>query len=84
MPVEWERIKDGLPEDFRALDGDEIVGRVYPARAAGRALVLDDDRRSAGAAPRVRDERDGGSPRRRRSARGRGLRAAPRAHEAQR
>jgi hypothetical protein len=29
MPVEWERIPDGLPEDFRALDGDEIVGRVY-------------------------------------------------------
>jgi hypothetical protein len=29
MPVEWERIPDGVPEDFRALDGDEIVGRVY-------------------------------------------------------
>jgi hypothetical protein len=29
VPVEWERIPDGLPEDFRALDGDEIVGRVY-------------------------------------------------------
>jgi hypothetical protein len=29
MPVEWERIRDGLPEDFRALDGEEIVGRVY-------------------------------------------------------
>jgi hypothetical protein len=27
MPVEWERI--GLPEDFQALDGDEIVGRGY-------------------------------------------------------
>jgi len=26
MPVEWERIPDRLPEDFRALDGDEIVG----------------------------------------------------------
>jgi hypothetical protein len=29
MPVEWERIPDGVPEDFQALDGDEIVGRVY-------------------------------------------------------
>jgi hypothetical protein len=29
VPVEWERIPDGLPEDSRALDGDEIVGRVY-------------------------------------------------------
>jgi hypothetical protein len=29
MAVEWERIPDGLPEDFQALDGDEIVGRVY-------------------------------------------------------
>jgi hypothetical protein len=29
MPVEWERIRGGLPEDFRALDGDETVGRVY-------------------------------------------------------
>jgi hypothetical protein len=29
MPVEWERIPDELPEDFQALDGDEIVGRVY-------------------------------------------------------
>jgi hypothetical protein len=27
--VEWERIPDGVPEDFQALDGDEIVGRVY-------------------------------------------------------
>jgi hypothetical protein len=29
MPVEWERIRDGLPEDFRALDRNKIVGRVY-------------------------------------------------------
>ena len=29
MPVEWERIRGGLAEDFQALDGDEIVGRVY-------------------------------------------------------
>ena len=29
MPVKWERIPDGVPEDFQALDGDEIVGRVY-------------------------------------------------------
>jgi hypothetical protein len=29
MPVERERIPDGLLEDFRALNGDEIVGRVY-------------------------------------------------------
>ena len=29
MAVEWERIPDGVPEDFQALDGDEIVGRVY-------------------------------------------------------
>jgi hypothetical protein len=29
MPVEWERIPGGVPEDFQALDGDEIVGRVY-------------------------------------------------------
>jgi hypothetical protein len=27
MPVEWERIPDGVADDFRALDGDEIVGR---------------------------------------------------------
>jgi hypothetical protein len=27
--VVWERIPHGLPEDFQALDGDEIVGRVY-------------------------------------------------------
>jgi hypothetical protein len=31
MPVKWERIRGGLPEDFRALNGDEIVGRVYRA-----------------------------------------------------
>jgi hypothetical protein len=38
MPVEWERI--GLPEDFQALDGDEIVGRVYhiPTRPERRLL----------------------------------------------
>jgi hypothetical protein len=29
MPVEWERIPDGIAEDFQALDGDAIVGRVY-------------------------------------------------------
>jgi hypothetical protein len=29
MAVEWERIPDGVPEDFQALDGDEIVRRVY-------------------------------------------------------
>jgi hypothetical protein len=29
MPVERERIPDGVPEDFQALDGDEIVGQVY-------------------------------------------------------
>jgi hypothetical protein len=29
MPVEWERIPDGVAEDFQALDGDEVVGRVY-------------------------------------------------------
>jgi hypothetical protein len=29
MPVEWEWIRGGLAEDFQALDGDEIVGRVY-------------------------------------------------------
>jgi hypothetical protein len=28
MVVEWERILGGLAEDFRALDSDEIVGRV--------------------------------------------------------
>ena len=38
--VEWERIPDGVPEDFQALDGDEIVGRVYqiptgPERGSG-------------------------------------------------
>ena len=40
MPVEWERIPDGLPEDFQALDGDEIVGRVYhiPTRPERRRL----------------------------------------------
>ena len=27
MPIEWERIPDGVPEDFQALDGGEIVGR---------------------------------------------------------
>jgi hypothetical protein len=27
--VEWERIPDGVPADFQALDGDEIVGWVY-------------------------------------------------------
>jgi hypothetical protein len=26
MPVEWERIRGGLAEDFRALDGDEVSG----------------------------------------------------------
>jgi hypothetical protein len=29
MPVEWERIPNGLPKGFGALDGNEIVGRVY-------------------------------------------------------
>jgi hypothetical protein len=29
VPVEWERIPEGVPEDLQALDGDEIVGRVY-------------------------------------------------------
>jgi hypothetical protein len=29
MPIEWERIQDGVEEDFQALDGDEFVGRVY-------------------------------------------------------
>jgi hypothetical protein len=29
MPIEWERIPDGVSEDFQALDGEEIVGRVY-------------------------------------------------------
>jgi hypothetical protein len=29
MPLEWERIPGGLPEDLWALDGDEIVGRAY-------------------------------------------------------
>jgi hypothetical protein len=42
MPVEWERIPDGVPEDFRALDGDRRAGLRDPARAKGRALVLDD------------------------------------------
>jgi hypothetical protein len=31
MPIEWERIPDGVEEDFQALDGDEIVGWVYRA-----------------------------------------------------
>jgi hypothetical protein len=46
MPVGWERIPDGVPEDFRALNGDEIVGRAYqiPHGPQGRPLVLDDDR----------------------------------------
>jgi hypothetical protein len=29
MAIEWERILDGVPKDLRALDGEEIVGRVY-------------------------------------------------------
>ena len=29
IPVEWERIPDGLADGFWAVDGDEIVGRVY-------------------------------------------------------
>ena len=29
MPVQWERIRNSLPEDFRASNGDEVVGRVY-------------------------------------------------------
>jgi hypothetical protein len=28
MPVEWERIPDGVPQDLQALESDEIVGRV--------------------------------------------------------
>jgi hypothetical protein len=30
VPVEWERIPDRVAEDFQALDGDEIVGRIDP------------------------------------------------------
>jgi hypothetical protein len=29
MPIERERLPDGVTQDFRALNGDEIVGRVY-------------------------------------------------------
>jgi hypothetical protein len=36
MPVEWERIPDGVPEDFQALNGNEIVGRSSGAAIRSR------------------------------------------------
>jgi hypothetical protein len=53
MPVEWERIPDGVPEDFQALDGDEIVGQARKGTSFAEARLWNAERkpRSAGRLP---------------------------------
>jgi hypothetical protein len=74
MPVEWERIPDGVPEDFQALDGNEIVGRIYQIPTGPeRGLWFWTMTAPSRPAHHVPDEWDRSPPRRRRPARGRGV-----------
>jgi hypothetical protein len=63
MAVEWERIPDGLPEGFQALDSDEVVGCVYQIPHGPERGLWFWTMTVVRLGPRLTHEREGGSPR---------------------